>query len=69
MVWNDLLAIISTGSLGTLLVTDEVQRVLIIILALAQIVTVAKPYLPFQNRSFQKGSDDSRMLGTCKTKI
>lgn len=31
------------------MVTDEAQRVLIIILALAQIVTAAKPYLPFQN--------------------
>lgn len=32
------------------MVTDEAQKALIIILALAQIVTAAKPYLPFQNR-------------------
>ena len=30
--------------------TDEAQKALIIILALAQIVTAAKPYLPFQSR-------------------
>lgn len=47
---NIVLAVISTGSLGALLFTDEAQKALIIILALAQIVTAAKPYLPFQSR-------------------
>jgi hypothetical protein len=47
---NIILAVISTGSLGALLVTDKAQKVWVIILALAQIVTAAKPYLPFQYR-------------------
>ena len=43
---NIILAIISTGSLGALLFFDQHQYILTIILALAQIVTAARPYLP-----------------------
>lgn len=49
--WMDIiLAVISTGSLGALFVMDEYQKVLTVILALAQIVTAARPYLPYQYR-------------------
>ena len=47
---NIILAIISTGSLGALLFFDQHQYILTIILALAQIVTAARPYLPYQYR-------------------
>lgn len=49
--WMDIaLAVISTGSLGALFIFDEHQKILAIILALAQIVTAARPYLPYQYR-------------------
>ena len=49
--WLDIiLAVISTGSLGALFVLDEYQFVLTVILALAQVATAARPYLPYQYR-------------------
>lgn len=47
---NVILAIISTGSLIGLFAWDEGQKILAIILALAQIVTAARPFLPFERR-------------------
>ena len=44
------LAVISTGSLAGLFISRDMQYFLGILLAIAQIVTAAKPYLPFQNR-------------------
>lgn len=49
--WLDIiLAVISTGALGALIFCEEMQIILTVILALAQIVTAARPYLPFRNR-------------------
>lgn len=47
---NTILAVVSTGSLGALLFLDQHQYFLTVILALAQILTAARPYLPYQYR-------------------
>lgn len=47
---NIFLAIVSTGSLVGLFACEEYQKVLAAILALAQIVTAARPYFPFAKR-------------------
>ena len=44
------LAIISTGSLAGLFICEECQWFLTVVLALAQVVTAARPYLPYANR-------------------
>lgn len=49
--WLDIiLAVTSTGALGALIMCDEMQIVLTMILAITQIVTSARPYLPFHKR-------------------
>lgn len=45
-----ILAVISTGSLAGLCITKEMHFLLGLLLAIAQIVTAAKPYLPYQKR-------------------
>jgi len=45
-----ILAVISTGSLAGLFITKDMQLFLGIVLAIAQIITAAKPYLPYQRR-------------------
>ena len=58
---NIVLAIISTGSLTSLLITKELKIILAIILALAQIYTAAKPFLPFESRSRDLGAEISAL--------
>ena len=49
--WLDIiLAVVSTGALGALIICDDLQIVLTMILAVAQVITAARPYLPFRNR-------------------
>lgn len=47
---NISLAIISTGSLAGLFITKQLQLILGIFLAISQIITAARPYLPYANR-------------------
>lgn len=49
-VANIVLAIISTGALAGLFISKQYRFVLTIILALAQVYTAARPYLPYENR-------------------
>ncbi len=47
---NIVLAVISTGSLVGLFAWEGGQTLLAVILAIAQMVTAARPYLPFERR-------------------
>ena len=61
---NIVLAVISTGSLAGLFLTEKYRIVLTVILALAQIFTAAKPYLPYEKRvkELEKGIPPLRLV-------
>ncbi|SKA70315.1 hypothetical protein SAMN02745111_02003 [Eubacterium uniforme] len=47
---NVFLAITSVGALSGLVILNDYKKIISIILALSQIITAAKPYLPYSNR-------------------
>ena len=63
--WLDIiLAVTSTGALGALIICDEMQIVLTIVLAITQVITSVRPYMPFHNRmdALDKGISQLNVL-------